>query len=195
MKVRKRQKKKNMLIGIMGIIAAFVLVVTLLLPLSRTSGVEAKKKVNSEIESSAASELETRMSPEIEVPYDLDVVENTQKSVDAGHSPWNLDPGFVAQVFASLQLSPEGIVGEYPIAYEELKVLQQTTSDAIVEVNSDKSAIAAIYLKRLVRQDDTGIWTVVGYDLKNNVRKPLHSRLTEAVFSGLYEDLIASFLQ
>ncbi|WP_339252776.1 sigma-E factor regulatory protein RseB domain-containing protein [Sporosarcina sp. FSL W8-0480] len=105
-------------------------------------------------------------APEIDVPYDLGVVENTQKSVDAGNSPWNLDPVFVAQVFASLQLSPEGIVGDYPIAYEELKVLNQTNSDAIVEVNNDKSSISKIYLKRLVRQDNTGIWTVVGYDLK-----------------------------
>jgi hypothetical protein len=49
-------------------------------------------------------------APEIKVPYDISVVENTQKSVDEGHSPWNLDPIFVAQVFASLQLSPEGII-------------------------------------------------------------------------------------
>ena len=105
-------------------------------------------------------------TPEIEVPYDITVVENTQQSVDQGHSPWNLDPVFVAQVFASLQLSPEGIVGDYPIDYEDLKVIKQTNADAIVKVNSEKSAIAKIYLKRLVRQDPTGIWTVVGYDLK-----------------------------
>ena len=66
---------------------------------------------------------------EIEVPYDISVVENTQQSVDEGHSPWNLDPVFVAQVFASLQLSPEGIVGDYPIAYEDLKVIKQIKCD------------------------------------------------------------------
>ncbi|MFC5601752.1 outer membrane lipoprotein-sorting protein [Sporosarcina koreensis] len=112
------------------------------------------------------SDMESGKSPEVEVPYDIVVVENTQKSVDAGNSPWNLDPVFVSQVFASLQLSPEGIVGDYPIDYEDLKVVEQSNADAVVQVNSEKSAIGRVYLKRLVRKDSTGIWTVVGYDLK-----------------------------
>jgi hypothetical protein len=37
------------------------------------------------------------------------------KRVDSGHTPWKLDPAFVAQVFVSLQISPEGIQGEYPV--------------------------------------------------------------------------------
>lgn len=102
--------------------------------------------------------------PQIEVPYDIKVEENEQKSVDAGHSPWRLDPAYVAQVFVSLKISPEGIKGDYPIKYEEFKVVQINSKSAIVEVGGDKTPISKVYLKRLVKQDDTGIWTVVGYD-------------------------------
>lgn len=49
--------------------------------------------------------------PDIKVAVDLEVEENEQKSVDGGHSPWKLDPAFVTQVFVSLLISPEGIVG------------------------------------------------------------------------------------
>lgn len=102
--------------------------------------------------------------PQITVPVDLAIEENEQKSVDAGHSPWKLDPVFVAQVFVSLQISPEGIVGDYPIKYEAMKVVQNNGKEAIVEVNDDKSPTSKVYLKKLIRQDSTGIWTVVGYD-------------------------------
>jgi outer membrane lipoprotein-sorting protein len=102
--------------------------------------------------------------PEIEVENDLVIEENEQKSVDAGHSPWKLDPVFVAQVFASLLLSPEGITGDYPIAYEDIKIIMNDGSKAIAMIESDKSIADYIYLERLVRQDETGIWTVIGYD-------------------------------
>ncbi|WP_066309574.1 sigma-E factor regulatory protein RseB domain-containing protein [Bacillus sp. FJAT-29814] len=102
--------------------------------------------------------------PQVKVPYDLAVEENDQKSVDAGSSPWKLDPAFVAQVFVSLKISPEGITGDYPIKTEELKVVQNNGKDAIIEVSSPLSPIKRVYLQRLVRQDSTGIWTVVGYD-------------------------------
>ena len=55
---------------------------------------------------------------------DQSAEENEQKSVDAGHSPWRLDPIFVAQVFASLLLSPEGIVGDYPISYDNIVLIE-----------------------------------------------------------------------
>jgi hypothetical protein len=103
-------------------------------------------------------------SPQVEVPVDLEAEKNEQKSVDAGHSPWKLDPAFVSQVFVSLKISPGGIVGDYPISYEQFKVTQNDCRSAVVEVNSDKTDISKVYLKRLVRQDPTGIWTVVGYD-------------------------------
>lgn len=100
----------------------------------------------------------------VEVPYDITVEENTQKSVDAGSSPWRLDPTFVAQVFVNLQISPKGITGESPTDIKDFKVVQNDGKEAIIEVSADKTSVKKVYLKRLVRQDSTGIWTVVGYE-------------------------------
>ena len=102
--------------------------------------------------------------PKIEVPFDLKVEEETQKSVDEGHSPWRLDPIFVAQVFVSLKISPQGIEGDYPIKYEDLKLVYNIGSDAVVKVTGQDTPIRRVYLKKLIKQDDTGIWTVVGFD-------------------------------
>lgn len=112
------------------------------------------------------SEEQDRFKPQIEVPVDLEVERNEQKSADAGHSAWRLDPVFTAQVFASLKLSPGGITGDYPIKTEDLKITQNTGNTAIIEISGDITPVSKIYLKRLVRQDATGIWTVVGYDPK-----------------------------
>lgn len=103
-------------------------------------------------------------NPQVEVPVDLIMEENEQKSVDAGSSPWKLDAAFVAQVFISLKMNPEGITGEYPIQSQDLNIIQNTGSNAIIEVTSDISPIKRVYLQRIIRQDSTGIWTVVGYD-------------------------------
>lgn len=103
-------------------------------------------------------------APEVEVPVDWEKEKNDQKSVDSGSSPWRLDPAFVAQVFASLKLSPEGISGEYPIKEDELKVVQNDGVAAVVEITNEESPVERVYLQKLVRQDETGIWTVVGYD-------------------------------
>lgn len=116
-----------------------------------------------EVEIAAGDGISTD-KPKVVVPYDWKAEENEQKSVDAGHSPWRLDPAFVAQVFVSLQISPEGINGDYPISQEELKVVKNTGNEAVIEVGGDVTPVAKVYLKRLVRQDSTGIWTVVGYD-------------------------------
>lgn len=102
--------------------------------------------------------------PQIEVPFDMNIEENEQKSVDAGHSPWKLDPVFVTQVYVSLLISPEGIQGDYPIPYEDITITVNTGTDAIAEIHNEKSPASRVYLKRLIRQDSTGIWTVVGYD-------------------------------
>ncbi len=110
------------------------------------------------------SAQEAVRKPVIDVPYDLTVEENEQKSVDAGHSPWKLDPAFVAQVFVNILISPEGIVGDYKIPYEAVKITSNNGTEAIAEIDSKDSIASYVYLKRLVRQDDTGIWTVVGYD-------------------------------
>ena len=109
-------------------------------------------------------DVQEENKPEVEVPVDLAVEENDQKSADAGHSPWKLDPVFVAHVYANLLISPNGIEGEYPIPYDAVTIISNDGIEAIVRIESNKSIADKIYLKRLVRQDETGIWTVVGYD-------------------------------
>lgn len=133
--------------------------------------------------------------PEVEVPVDLKAELGDQRNVDAGHSPWKLDAVFVSQVFVSLKISPEGIKGDYPVKYEDFKVIKNTGTEAVVEVTGSKTPIRRVYLKKLIRKDVTGVWTVVGYDpVKNkgepnfktndfifipNVRKVLSERILE----------------
>ena len=107
---------------------------------------------------------QTGGNPQVKVPFDLKAEQWAQKSVDEGHSPWKLDPAFVSQVFVSLEIYPEGIQGDYPIRYGEFKVVKNNGKEAIVQVGGSKTPIRKVYLERLVRQDNTGIWTVVGYD-------------------------------
>ncbi len=114
-------------------------------------------------QTAAASESSAQQSGEVAVDYDMATEEDSQNSVDEGHSPWRLDPAFVAQVFVGGQMEPGGIEGDYPIPYEDFEVTQNADGEAVVEVNNDESPTATVYLKQLVRQDDTGIWTVVGY--------------------------------
>jgi len=104
------------------------------------------------------------INPQVEVPYDLEKEKRDQQSVDEGHSPWRLDPLFTTQVFVSTQISPGGIEGEYPIEEGNLKLLYSTKDTAVVEVNDSDTSIKYVYLKRLVKQDPSGIWTVIGYD-------------------------------
>lgn len=107
--------------------------------------------------------------PKVEVPVDLQAEQNDQKNADAGHSPWKLDAVFVSQVFISLKISPEGIKGDYPIKYEDIKVIRNTGTEAVVEASGNKTPVRRVYLKKLIRKDATGIWTVVGYDpVKSN---------------------------
>ena len=120
----------------------------------------------------AEEELASTSKPDIKVDVDLEVEKNEQKSVDGGHSPWKLDPAFVAQVFVSLLISPEGIVGDYPIAYEDISIVQNTGETAIAEVGGEETPASRVYLERLIRQDSTGIWSVVGYDEQNRGQTP-----------------------
>ena len=102
----------------------------------------------------------------IPVAIDIKKIENEQKSVDAGHSPWKLDPKFVAQVFVSLLIHPEGISGDYPINYDNLKVVQYNGIQSIVKINDENSPVSFVYLERIIRPDNTGIWTIIAYVLK-----------------------------
>jgi hypothetical protein len=68
----------------------------------------------------------------------------------------------VALTFVNLQVTPEGIQGEPQIDMPSFRLATNNSEEAVVEV--DEGPIERVYLKRLVRQDETGIWTVVGYD-------------------------------
>lgn len=107
---------------------------------------------------------EAEFYPKVQVITDIKEVENIQKSVDEGHSPWRLDPAYVSQVFASTLIEPEGAEGEYPIPYDSIKMLAASDSKAIAEVCVNDTAVKRIYLEKQIRQDSTGAWTVVGYD-------------------------------
>jgi len=104
------------------------------------------------------------MNKRLVVPYNMVDEEESQQQVDAGHSPWRLDPAFVAQVFVSLLISPEGIVGDYPIAYEDIEITENNGITAVATIHDKASLAKTVYLKRLVRTDESGIWTVIGYD-------------------------------
>ncbi|MHB8072741.1 hypothetical protein [Desulfosporosinus fructosivorans] len=102
--------------------------------------------------------------PTVKVEIDMEIVKNNQKQVDAGSSPWQLDPVQVAFTFAVLQISPEGIEGEPPLDYNSLKFISNTGTDALIQILD--GPVKTVYVKRLIRQDQSGIWTVVGYDLR-----------------------------
>ena len=82
---------------------------------------------------------------------DLEIEKAEQIGADFGSSPWKLDPAFVAQVFVSLEVSPDGIIGDFPIAYADLTIAENDGVNALVEVNSEKTPIKKVYLERLIR--------------------------------------------
>ncbi len=55
-------------------------------------------------------------------------------------------------------------MGEYPIPYEAITMIENDGTRAIARIDDDQSIARIIYLERLVRKDETGIWSVVGYD-------------------------------
>lgn len=99
---------------------------------------------------------------EVKVEVDMAVEKANQQQVDAGSSPWQLDPMQVALTFVNLQVTPEGIVGEPTIPMSAFKLTSNNGLEAVVEVAD--GPVERVYLKRLLRQDESGIWTVVGYD-------------------------------
>jgi len=99
---------------------------------------------------------------QVKVPVDMEIVKASQQQVDRGSSPWQLDPMQVALTFVNLEVTPEGIVGEPTIPMASFEVESNNGAVAVVKVS--EGPIAKVYLERLIRQDETGIWTVVGYD-------------------------------
>lgn len=100
--------------------------------------------------------------PMVKVEVDLEIVKRNQQQVDAGSSPWQLDPVQVAFTFAATHISPQGIMGKPPLDFDALKVTSNTGTEAVVAIT--EGPIKTVYVKRLIRQDQSGIWTVVGYD-------------------------------
>ncbi|GBF32797.1 hypothetical protein DCCM_0993 [Desulfocucumis palustris] len=98
----------------------------------------------------------------VEVPVDMEITKADQQQVDRGSSPWQLDPLQVSLTFVNLMVSPEGITGEPEIPAASFKLMTNNGAQAVVEVAA--GPVKQVYLKRLVRQDETGIWSVVGYD-------------------------------
>lgn len=99
---------------------------------------------------------------QVKVAVEREVVEADQKQVDRGSSPWQLDPLQVSLTFVNLKVTPEGIQGEPEIPMSSFTLAVNNSVEAVVEVAA--GPIKCVYLKRLVRQDETGIWSVVGYD-------------------------------
>lgn len=104
------------------------------------------------------------IAPQIEVAVDINAEKFEQQQVDEGHSPWRLDVIQTTITFVSLKINPEGVTGEFPISEKDITITEQTNEVAIVDIGGEVTPIRRVYLKRLVRQDNTGIWSVVGYD-------------------------------
>ena len=147
--VKKSPPNWSAIIGVLLILAAIVILVLTLIP-------KGGKKAGGVVQ----------------VEYDIQAVREEQKSVDEGHSPWKLDPVFVTQVFVSLKISPDGIQGDYPVKTEELKLVEASNRNAVVQVTSSRTPIRFVYLKRLVRKDETGIWTVTAYETAGANKAP-----------------------
>lgn len=92
----------------------------------------------------------------------MEIVKNNQQQVDSGSSPWQLDPEQVAFTFAILQISPSGIQGEPTLDYNSFKVTSNTSTDAVIQIL--EGPVKTVYVKRLICEDQSGIWTVTGYD-------------------------------
>ena len=122
--------------------------------------VELARQLASDL-SLPAAENDLASQAAVKVYVDLEIAKADQQQVDAGHSPWQLDPSQVALTFVYLQISPEGIQGEPP-EIGPTSIIKNTGVEAIVGLKA--GPIKQVYLKRLVRPDETGIWSVVGYD-------------------------------
>lgn len=109
-----------------------------------------------------AQEPGTAAEPKVKVPFDMEALRNAQTQVDGGHSPWQLDPLQVSLTFVNLQVTPGGIVGEPKVPYASFSL--ETSDGVYAVVKVSEGPTQRVYLERLVRQDETGIWSVVGYD-------------------------------
>lgn len=99
---------------------------------------------------------------QVKVPVDLEIVKANQQQVDRGSSPWQLDPLQVSVTFVNLKVTPEGVVGAPTVPEQSFKIVANNGVHSVVEVSN--APIKRVYLERILRQDESGIWTVIGYD-------------------------------
>jgi hypothetical protein len=117
-----------------------------------------------EVKTAGGEPEEFFVKPQVKVPVDMKAEKFDQQQVDEGHKPWRLDPVQTTITFVSLMISPGGIEGPFPIDIRDLRIIKKSHRAAIIEVGGSRTPVSRVYLKRLVRQDDKGIWSVVGYD-------------------------------
>ncbi|TGE31011.1 sigma-E factor regulatory protein RseB domain-containing protein [Desulfosporosinus sp. Sb-LF] len=102
--------------------------------------------------------------PTVKVEVDMEIVKRNQQQVDAGSSPWQLDPVQVAFTFAITQISPGGITGNPSINFNSLDITSNNGTEAVIQFS--EGPIKTVYVKRLVRHAQSGIWAAIGYDPK-----------------------------
>lgn len=119
----------------------------------------------------------------INVPADLDGARDDQLQVGQNNAIANAEtsPLYTAFIFINSKLSPPGTFsapkptdtvpkggvpkfwsGVPKIPNASFKLVANNGADAVVAVADGQ--IKQVYLKRLVRQDESGVWSVVGYD-------------------------------
>lgn len=107
-----------------------------------------------------------KFKPDITVSYNIEEERKVQKEVDEGKSSWRLNPFITAHFFVNSHILSKEMEGNDTIKYENISLLFCDDSTAVLKINDKLSDIQMVYLKRLIRPDSTGIWTLVGYDTK-----------------------------
>jgi hypothetical protein len=122
----------------------------------------------------------------VKVPADLNSAAAEQVQADSGKFPWagGVDPMYISFIFVNEQVCPPGtfsvpktpddaaqppgagsvksLFGQPKIPDTSFEQVANNGVEAVVAVADGQ--IRQVYLKRLVRQDETGVWSVVGYD-------------------------------
>lgn len=119
------------------------------------------KQISSTLDLTPQVEQTAPGEERVSVEINMEIVKNNQQQVDSGSSPWQLDPTQVAFTFVALKISPEGINGEPPLDFNALQLTENDGKKSVIQVS--EGPVKTVYLQRLIRQDETGIWTVTGY--------------------------------
>jgi hypothetical protein len=98
----------------------------------------------------------------VELPIELNAVQELQNAFENGHQPWRGDPTWVAAVAVTETLETDSAVEPAATLVSKLVVECETTSESVV-VGKDASHEYRVYLKRLLpaQRGQRGIWTAV----------------------------------